>query len=160
MDGKTISKIFLKNRSVKKWFRGFLTPDLSIPKNMFKTPALFVLNTDDHDGPGEHWCILLIRDKQRAEFFDSFGRSPGVYNFTEEILKHVKSVKFNEYPVQCVTAATCGHHCIFWAVHRARGMKAADIMKFYSPRRCDKNDFMVYDFVKRRFGAAAAKINL
>ena len=158
MDGKTISRVFLRDKCVKKWFKGFLTPDLSIPNRRFKTPALFVLNTDNYDGPGEHWCILLILNGRRAEFFDSFGQSPTVYNFTEEILRHVKRIQFNEYPVQATTAATCGHHCIFWAFHRSRGMRPKDIMKLYSMHSCEKNDLLAYNFVKRNFGAATAKI--
>lgn len=160
MEGKTISKIFSKDPYVKRWFKGFLTPDLSIPELKFKTPTLFVLNTDDHDGPGEHWCILIIHDRRRAEFFDSFGRSPTVYSFTKEILKHAKNIIFNEYPVQCLTAATCGHHCIFWAVYRARGFEPREIMKFYSAKGCSRNDKMVFKFVKKYFGSRAAKIVL
>ena len=160
MDGKTITKILSSHRATKKIFKGFLTPDLHLSKNRFKTPALFFLNTDTYEGPGEHWCVLSILNKTRAEFFDSFGRSPTWYHFTTEILRHVKRVKFNEYPVQCFTSATCGHHCIFWAYQRAHGLTASRIMKFYNRGSCKRNDRLVYSFVHRKFGPKAARIIL
>lgn len=157
MNGETISSI-IENDPVGQFFlHGYLAVDSKIPKILFY-PALFILNTDKEKGPGKHWCILLVCSPKYAEFFDSFGFSPQYYGFHKELLRHMKTIHFNEYPVQSATSATCGHHCIFWSLLRIRGTPAETIMRKYSKNNLKKNDKMVYEYVKKNFGAKKAKI--
>lgn len=156
MEASTLSRVFTSDPCTRRMFHGHLACDTPIDKLLF-TPALFVLNTDKSTGPGEHWCIAIIFDRDRTEFFDSFGKKPSHYGFDKILLPHTNHIFFNEYPVQTAFSSTCGHHCIFWALHRSHGKPANEIMKFYTSD-CVRNDRMVHGFVCYHFGADAAFI--
>lgn len=155
MNGATLTHILEHDLFTKKIFCGLSAPDLKIPKDVNK-PALFILNTDISTGVGEHWCGLLIFNNEVLEFFDSFGYTPYHYNF-HMMLKNLnlKYYIFNNIQVQDKKAATCGHHCIFWAYHKARGVK--DIEKMYK-KTPEINDRMVYNFVSNTFGSLFALV--
>lgn len=157
MDSTTIEKILSRDRRTKTIFQGFSTPDLDFPK-IVKTPALFILNTDTSDGPGIHWCIAVFTKRKNCEFFDPLGKNPSKYGFHKPILKRCTRIRFNEFPVQHDSAATCGHHCLFFAFHRARKVAPRRIMDKYSRTNLVNNDHMVFDFVARNFGKTNAKI--
>lgn len=159
MNGETIASILEKDPFGKRFSQGYLARDSEIV-NIQRYPALFILNTDVATGPGKHWCILIAWSDKYAEFFDSFGLSPRYYGFHKEFLKHVQTIRYNKFPVQAPTAATCGHHCIFWTWNRIRRNSLFNIMKQYSKTNLHKNDRMVYNFVKKKFGATKAKISL
>jgi len=158
MDSTTIQKILTRDQRTKNLFQGFSTPDLDFPK-IVKTPALFILNTDTSDGPGIHWCIAVFTKKKMCEFFDPLGKNPASYGFDKSILKLYPKICFNEFPVQHSSAATCGHHCLFFAFHRARKMRPRRIMQKYSRTDLVNNDHMVFDFVAKNFGKQNAKIS-
>lgn len=157
MNGTTISRILASDEKMGEWYSGHLAPDLKLPVSIIK-PALFLLNTDLSAGPGEHWCIAVINKNNTAEFFDSFGLSPEYYGFSTELLKHSKSISFNEYPVQSTNSATCGHHCIFWSYHRSRGNSRESVIKMYNPLNTAKNDNMVFQFVNHKYGSIYALV--
>lgn len=158
MNSSTICNIFQKDIYTKKLFKGQINIDTKILE-ITSTPAMFLLNTDKTAGPGEHWCIIIIYNREYTEFFDSFGINPNQYGISKEIFKYSKNIAFNEYPVQCPTSPTCGHHCIFWALNRARDLSLTKIMHKYKAN-CRTNDRMVFNFVKKRFGHKTAKFKL
>jgi len=158
MSADVIRKIFSSDQYISKWFCGFSTPDLPLSKQM-KKPSLYVLNTDKSTGPGEHWCIVIFFENGLCEFFDSNGFSPNIYKFDKPFLKLAKHVEYNNLRVQSITSSTCGHHCIFFAVHRSRGISMQDIMKKYAPFNLMENDKMVYDFVQKHYGNTFAQIH-
>jgi len=158
MDSTTIRKILARDPRTKTIFQGFSSPDLDFPK-IVKTPALFILNTDTSDGPGIHWCSAVFTKQKTCEFFDPLGKNPSTYNFDKSILKRCNKICFNEFPVQHDSAATCGHHCLFFAFHRARNMTPKRIMKKYSRTDLVNNDHMVFDFVAKNFGKTNAQIS-
>lgn len=152
-----MSHILSSDPAMSRWYQGHLAPDLQLPSIVSK-PALFLLNTDLSDGPGEHWCLAVILPNNSAEFFDSFGMSPEYYGFSSELLKHSKRIHFNQYPVQSDGSATCGHHCIFWGYHRSRGYSCKSIMNLYSASKRQSNDSMVFNFVNNKYGSIYALV--
>lgn len=151
MNGSTLSYVLQKDPFTKKWYQGHAAPDTNI-EPLISRPALIVLNTDLSSGPGEHWCIAVIFSKTRTEFFDSFGISPDYYCFTSKLLEHSESIHYNQFPVQSDNSTTCGHHCLFWSLLRARGISAKNIMQLYNPNNPPSNDLMVFNFIKENFG--------
>lgn len=150
MDGFTLTSFIQKIPNLSFHVQGHLAKDTRL-KKVLVYPALFVLNTDVEQGPGKHWCIILIFDQAYAEFFDSFGKSPAHYGFAKELLRHVSNIRYNEYAVQSKQNGTCGHHCIFWLYHRARDLSPDEIMKTCYTRHTEYNDLLVYNFVKEKF---------
>jgi hypothetical protein len=157
MESSTIHAILMKDPFTRKIFKGFSTPDVKLPK-IIKTPALYVLNTDKSDGPGIHWCIVVFTNKKICEFFDPLGKKPETYGFDKPILERCSYINYNEFPVQDVTAATCGHHCIFFAYQRARKLTPRQIMRKFSSTNLVRNDHMVFNFIAKKFGKTFAKI--
>ena len=159
MNGVVLHHILATNKFTKHCFQGFLAPDLQLP-DILKKPALFILNTDMSDGPGQHWCVAVFPAGKNniCEFFDSFGKSPDFYNFTHTLSKHCKKIIYNEYAVQGFNSPTCGHHCLFFALHRCANKSVRFILnQFYSSKNLTKNDRRVYNFINKKFGSVFAK---
>lgn len=156
MNSTRIEFVLKKDPFTKKVFEGFAYPDFH--KKLRKFPSLVIFNTDSVSGPGEHWCACFYLNKQFAEFFDPYGMSPDIYDFTPSIQRFSKKIYFNEKPVQGLTADTCGHHVLFFSLHRSRNISSKTIMnKFYSDDAA-KNDKMVFNYLQR-FGKVIGEID-
>lgn len=148
MNGFDISYILSLDRYTSKCFKGFAMSDTyKLPFNNAKW-ALYIVNTDNSSGPGEHWCVLYF-DKDYCEFFDPYGQPPETYGF-ENLIKRrrCKYLVYNSHQVQNLTSTTCGHHCIFFALHRCRGYSMSDILNLYHSYNTQENDRMVKFFIK------------
>ena len=63
----------------------------------------YIINTDDHDEPGEHWLAVYV-DKD-VEYFDSFGLFP-----LDSRLEHFlgDDYLYNAAPMQQIFSNACG----------------------------------------------------
>ena len=151
MNDKRIDEMLKSDPFSATIWRGFLAPDVILsgkPSPPF--PQLYIVNTAPTTSGGEHWCVLLVHEKY-CEFFDSFGRSPIENNVFFSILRHCSRIKFNNEQYQSILARTCGHHCIFFSILRARGFSSKKIKSMYS-KNLKQNDDMVFSFVWKMFG--------
>lgn len=152
MNGEQIQTLLSLDHPTKNILHGFGTPDLPLnpPKH---SPSLYVLNTDNSQGPGEHWCAVYFGgDGECCEFFDSFGFSPVLYKFDVELFKHSKKVLFNNTQLQDLTSKTCGYYVVFFAMHRCRGLSMRAIINKFSKTDFHSNDKIVEKFACQ-FGA-------
>jgi hypothetical protein len=155
MYDKTIKRIFSTDPIIKKWFKGFSNPDRPLPC-LKKKPALVILNTDSYRGAGQHWCVVIFFNNRECEFFDPLGQRPDRYHFHHFLFQKCDIIKYNKFPIQSLTSVNCGHHCIFFAHHRARGLDPREIMFFYSKNDLAFNDQMVYTFIYENYGPKCA----
>ena len=142
----------------KSIWKGFLAPDVQlfgIPQPPF--PHLYVVNNAPTFTGGEHWCVLIVF-KHFCEFFDPFGKSPFENGVLKSIFSHCKKIKYNNVQYQSILAKTCGHHCIFFAMQRARGVSCKQIKQIYNETNLTQNDDMVFNFVVKHFGVFFVKI--
>jgi hypothetical protein len=152
MNGKTLFNILSNDIFAKRIFDGFWFPDLP-PAEVTKNPALIIANTDESSGPGEHWCAIFI-DNSRGicEYFDPLGQPPenkiDGYSFLPHLNKFAPIVNFNSIPVQSLTAATCGHHCIYFACWKARNYSFDFIITGIYSSNTTANDATVLKFVR------------
>ena len=125
---------------------------LPLLKRGFKLPAYFIVNTDPSDQPGEHWLALTLEKGGEATFFDSFGISPDSGFYPQSILKFLnkysQNIKYHVGQLQDHSSKVCGHHCVYYLYHRARGLSFKQVLELYS-RDTIKNDLEVYNFVKK-----------
>jgi hypothetical protein len=154
MNGARISHILLSDPYAGHQFGGFGYPDFPIAVN--KKPALFFLNTDFSFNPGEHWCVVYFVDDV-CEFFDPYGLGPEHYNLDTLIDGHCLTRVNNQKRVQGFDEKTCGHHCLFFSLHRCRGISFHEIMTKHYSSDVDENDKLVFDFMKR-FGRIMSEI--
>lgn len=139
-------------------WKGFLAPDVILsgtPHSSF--PQLYIVNNAPTFLGGEHWCALIIF-KSFCEFFDPLGRSPNENGVIHSFFSHCEKIKFNNVQYQSNFAKTCGHHCIFFAMQRARGISCKKIKSMYHKTNLSQNDDMVFNFVVKHFGVFMARI--
>jgi hypothetical protein len=77
-------------------------------------PCCYVANTDDSSKSGTHWVAFYHVTPNHCEFFDSYGKNPSFYLFTQHCQLH------NSLAIQRDTSETCGHHCVNFIIHRIR----------------------------------------
>lgn len=103
-----------------------------------KSRVAFIINTDTHDKPGQHWDAVYIdaRDGPESsnsiEWFDSFGRpiSSDILSDCKLILKCLKpttvlKLKENKVVHQSDNSSNCGWMCCKFLIDRFRGQSFA-----------------------------------
>lgn len=147
MDGWTIARFLSLDPYTSKWFKGYGMQDsFELPFANSKK-ALYILNTDKSNGPGEHWCAVLFNNSH-GEFFDPFGMPPTLYGFRKLLnSKDVSKIVYNSTPVQHLFSNACGYHCLFYSYHKCRGYSLDEIIQMYDITDTEKNDQMVVEFV-------------
>ena len=156
MNSSRLEQIFINDPCTAHMFAGFGNPDIILPKiNYF--PSFVILNTDSYLGKGEHWCVICFTENKYCYFFDSFGRPPTEYNFISTLRSMCSTIRHNSRAVQGTLAETCGHHCVYFCMKLCIGWSPDKIIKSYS-FSTRKNDNMVFDFVRRKYGDIAAQI--
>ena len=126
----------------------YMTKDLyhgEFPMDQLPTlqPGAYIINTDDHDEPGEHW-LAVYYDKD-IEYFDSYGLKP-LDSRLEDFLG--KKYVYNASPLQQVFSNACGFYCVYYILHRARDHSMNDIIHVL--KRSD-GDFIVKEFLYRHY---------
>lgn len=114
--------------------------------------GVYVINTDPAGKPGEHW-VAIYSSPSCVEYFDSYGGDPSI------ALRRwwKKTWIANPIPLQSPLSAVCGQYCIYFLLHRARGIDMSTILMDFGPD-VDYNDQMVYDFVDERYGLENLKL--
>lgn len=156
MRGIVIEHILKTNPATSNYYQGFNTFDIPLPDSLTK-PAIIVLNTDNFEGPGEHWCVANFLANDVCEFFDSYGKKPCYYNFDKILYAHCKTIVYNPFRVQG-NLPMCGHHILFFILKRYNGVSAAEILNsLYSKTDLFYNDMLVYKFIEHNFGETFAR---
>ena len=123
MNTRDISKVLKNDHKASTVFQGVYSRDGFI--NALRTAPLplkgtFIFNTHRTLLPGEHW-ICVICHGEYAEYFDSFGRHPGIYKTISELLRQrFKTVLWNSELLQNTSTTLCGDYCILFALLSAR----------------------------------------
>jgi hypothetical protein len=90
--------------------------------NLPHEPGIFVSNTDPHHLPGTHWIAIYISaDRQRGEYFDSFGRPPNKH-FKNYMNGHCRHWIRNKRQLQSVASKLCGYYCVLYCLCRGRSI--------------------------------------
>lgn len=80
-------------------------------------PANFIINTQTHNLPGEHWLAVSYQKGGHVFAFDSFGYYyPLLLQNYLQKLKRTGSVSYNKIPFQDASEDTCGHYCIAYLI--------------------------------------------
>lgn len=142
MNTQQIESILTQDVHVGPEFQGVFARD-QIP--YFESGSC-VINTAPSVQTSGHWIALYVMNKE-VEYFDSYGG---------DVLKSLKrkwkgkSWISNPIPLQSPLSAVCGQYCIYYLLHRARGLSMSDIvMDFVAD--VDYNDQVVYEFVQDRY---------
>jgi len=128
-------------------FQGVFASD-QLPQSPPKRPAAYIVNTDPHDKPGQHW-IAIWTEHGHCEMMDSYGLPLEYYqaNPLEKWTRQWKYVVLNRQTLQNVTSKACGHYCLFYLKAKARGYRMQDFVQLFSRKDYVTNDHKVGDML-------------
>ena len=133
MNGATIKKLLTEQWPAKYIFRGVYPSD-RLPKHVPEGMAhAFVINTDTHTKPGEHWVAVYVSPFAKATYFDSFGMVPFPKAIDTFIRDNGWRLQTNPITLQSFTAATCGLYCVLFIEHMCKGGKLRDFLQRFNP---------------------------
>jgi hypothetical protein len=111
-----------------------------------------IVNTDPTHLPGTHWTAFYF-NKNKGEFFDSFGKPPEYYykTFVEFLKKHSIHYVYNSKCLQSVNAKTCGFYCLYYLLQKCKTEQMMnEIVNQFSDDKL-QNDVFVYNFICKYF---------
>lgn len=124
-----------------------------IPKQWNKYPFGFIVNTDVHSLPGEHWCAVCSKTPGRIGFFDSYGRPPRDNSIliTQWINQNASNIKYNNVQLQGYNSTVCGFYCILFLHQRLLGTSLNEFVDIFDHSNLEVNDLFVKDVVTHAF---------
>ena len=146
MNNWEISKTMRHYPSTKNRFIGVFPAD-KIPKNIlqYSLPCCFIANTDPSWLSGTHWVSVFVDKNGNIEYFDSYGRrpmSPQMKTFCGKVYQ------YNPCMIQSLFSTSCGQFCIFYLVHRCKGVSLQKVMNMFNINNVEYNENLVKTFVK------------
>jgi hypothetical protein len=110
------------------------------------SPCCYIVNTDRTGWNGSHWVAFFHPTPFKLEFFDSFAKMP-----KERGMEMHKSfqIQHNSFQVQGDGSAVCGHLCVYFLYHRARGLTMHKIIHNLNSLSFSASEALVYSFVQR-----------
>lgn len=159
MDGLQITYLLSLDEFTSKYFKGFGMRDTQVLPKSNARDALYILNTDISTGAGEHWCAVFCKGSS-VEFYDPLGMSPAVYDFNNLLARRGDGkIVYNPIMIQDINSKACGHHCLFYAFFRCRGISMKDIIQKFDPKNTIDNDRKAIQFVTQ-FGKIYAPMDI
>lgn len=87
-----------------------------IPQGL-RAPANFIVNTDTHNLPGEHWLAVSYQKGGIVLAFDPFGIFyPRLLKIKLNQLNRTRPVHYSKIEYQSLFEQTCGLYCIAWLI--------------------------------------------
>lgn len=152
-----IESLLFKNKKTKHIFKGVFPSD-RLPevnnanrKNLVKKPSCFIFNLDPSTKPGSHWISVYLPKNRPAEYFDSYGKGPGIHrNFKKFLLKNANQHIFNKTQIQGFTSDLCGQYCCLFILNRCQRKTMKQFLKKFS-RNTEHNDRLCKKMFKQNF---------
>ena len=95
----------------KNFFRGVLPSDHLPSKRVRKRPAGYIINTDPHTKPGEHWIAVVLQEGGKNIVFDSYASKQWGENIQNFLDRQGPEYHYWNVPRQ-TALTTCGYHAI------------------------------------------------
>ena len=76
-----------------------------------------VVNLDDSEGPGTHWCCMY-REKDKVEYFDSYGFPP-----PQEIVDQYNGMRYSSNEIQMINAEMIKKHNPIRSIKGSEGQR-------------------------------------
>lgn len=135
------------DRLGKQLFLGVYAADELKNVTIKKYPCGLIANTDISSKPGAHWVAFLFKEDETGEFFCSYGKPPGTYDFEKWIGRNAKSWNYNKTRLQGDLSSVCGQYCLFWLLHSFRKLPIVQVFG----KDFTINDTLVNSYVQERF---------
>lgn len=128
MDNFEIAEKVRQMPAVSRYFLGTFPADrLPEVSHIKSLPACFIANTDKAFGPGKHWVCFYIGNRDKVEYFDSFGQLPSKLH--SEFLLQFPYIRRYDKAMQSLLSDVCGEYCLYFLQLRCLGLKYQQIVR-------------------------------
>lgn len=125
--------------------RGVYPAD-EIPR-VWTRPAGLIINTDEHDKPGEHWVAMYVDRDGRGWYFDSYGLPPIIPQHIQRLRRNCKFFRYNLKKLQSDSSDVCGQFCVVFLHFMSCGFGMARFNHLFGDD-ARKNDRLVREYYK------------
>ena len=108
-------------------------------------PSAIVANTDNSDGPGEHWIAIYLPIDGEPLYFDSYGLKPQQKEFVTYLRR--SSYDYNDMQLQSPLSSACGQYAVFFTAMVCRGWTMNQIKQIFDRKNLQDNDAVVTEVV-------------
>lgn len=129
MDGMEI-RAFLKNNDItKNYFLGVIAYD-ELPYE--QNNGFYVVNSGHSSTIGSHWMVIFKQDN-KMEFFDSLGRPPSYYSPEIEayLLRNAKEYTMSVKRIQG-NSDFCANYCIIYGYLKCKNYTLLEILNLFT----------------------------
>lgn len=153
MNGYELECFIKSNQCVQHTVKGIFART-NLPTGRMEYPSAYIVNSDDDNGPGEHWLTIVLKSRAHGIFFDSFGRPPDFYGAE---LKHFLNCNVDSYEyfgvqIQPKHSSRCGFFVLtFLLLNVCLNYSLDSVSKFFSSD-VNENDSIVFNFVNKYYG--------
>ena len=155
MDTQEIEDLLCRDPIICPIFGGVFPSD-RLPHHKPPGKHLYVANTDPARLGGQHWVAFFFQSNGECVYFDSYGLPPQIPSFVKFIKRNATNWTFNNKRLQDAGSVVCGHYCIFFAYHMARGKTLPQVIKHFS-NNLRFNDRLVKAFIRKVYHKATKK---
>lgn len=157
MRSNQISCVLKKDKFTKDVFLGCFPIDRlpQIKNGRRRGDIAFIVNSDPHNKPGQHWLAVYISSTV-VVFFDSLAQPAWTYSTKlESIIRRQNNRKVWTVgiPLQSVYSNLCGQYCVFAIQTMARTGRPIDILRPFTVNTLANDRLMMRRFHQliRRF---------
>ena len=153
MDSQQLRRCIAEDPLTRYYTGGVLASD-ELPSELQPLrKRIFIINTEPASQPGAHWLAVYLPPNQPLEFFDAMGDVPpqSVIQFLRTQDQNSTGYYYQTLPLQSENAVTCGHFCLYYLVHRVRGLSMSTIIQDFTTTDYMLNEQKVVDFVNKYF---------
>ena len=133
------------NEETEAAFLGIFAMDC-LPKSIPKLPALFVVNTQTSNLPGQHWKAVFIGRDKRGEVFDSLAMPVGLL-LQNWMNTYTIKWKQTKQMIQSPLSAFCGAFIAFFVLQRLRAKSMKTCLNIFK-KDLFYNDVLIANFVR------------
>ena len=127
---------------IRPYFQGVYPAD-RLPRQVLE--GGYIVNTDPHDQPGQHWLALWVEKPSHCEMFDSYGlplkfyKDPSLHRWWNQFATMTRSGQ----SIQSLQSQACGHYCIQYLKAKAKGNSLIDFLAQWDEKDLVENDVKV-----------------
>jgi hypothetical protein len=91
-------------------------------------PASAIVNLDNVDQIGSHWCAFYSSSISRVDYFDPLGNPPPG-NIRDFLFENFDEVFYSEFALQDVISSACGMFCLCYLYNASLKIPFESIMQ-------------------------------
>ena len=112
-----------------------------LPRKLHRLPALFIINTNTSNLPGQHWKAVCISTQHTGEVFDSLAM-PVSLRLQQWMNMFTKNWTFTTVILQNPLSPTCGGYVLYFVMTRLKRKSLAACIRSFKANLMDNDAFI------------------